>query len=143
VFLLLSIVRRDGKYPCRGMSQTAVVCRAVASALRWHRIRATPPRSIMNLVEKIFAATIVVICVLLLLRMVLRPRRRARVDASLKKRAALWQRRVQRAILWPAAELRARRETKEAIRRARRSAIEREGNVISPKAFKGRRRDLH
>jgi predicted Holliday junction resolvase-like endonuclease len=97
----------------------------------------------MNLVEKIFAATIVVICVLLLLRMVLRPRRRARVDASLKKRAALWQRRVQRAILWPAAELRARRETKEAIRRARRSAIEREGNVISPKAFKGRRRDLH
>jgi hypothetical protein len=97
----------------------------------------------MNLVEKIFAATMVVICVLLLLRMVLRPRRRARVDASLKKRAALWQRRIQRAILWPAAELRARRETREAIRRARRSAIERDGNVISPKAFKGRRRDLH
>jgi hypothetical protein len=88
----------------------------------------------MNLVEKIFAATMVVICVLLLLRMVLRPRRRARVDASLKKRAALWQRRIQRAILWPAAELRARRETREAIRRAR---------SPSPQAFKGRRRDLH
>ena len=43
----------------------------------------------------------------------------------------------------PAAELRARRETKEAIRRARRSASEREGNVVHPKAFKGRRRDLH
>ena len=97
----------------------------------------------MNVVEKIFAAAIVVACILLLVRMVLRPRRRARVDASLRKNAGLWQRRTQRAILWPAAELRARRETREAIRRARRSAIEREGNVISPKAFKGRRRDLH
>jgi hypothetical protein len=97
----------------------------------------------MNVVEKIFAAAIVVACVLLLARMLLRPRRRARVDASVRKKAALWQRRIQRAILWPAAELRARRETKEAIRRARRSAFEREGNVINPKAFKGRRRDLH
>ena len=97
----------------------------------------------MNVVEKVFAAAIVVACVLLLARMLLRPRRRARVDASLRKRAALWQRRIHRAVLWPAAELRARRETKEAIRRARRSAIERDGNVISPKAFKGRRRDLH
>ena len=51
--------------------------------------------------------------------------------------------RVRRLVAWPAAELRARRETKEAIRRARRSAIERDGNVIAPKAFKGRRRDLH
>ena len=97
----------------------------------------------MNVVEKIFAAAIVVACVLLLARMVLRPPRRARVDATLRKKAALWQRRIQRAVLWPAAELRARRETKEAIRRARRSAIERDGNVVTPKVFKGRRRDLH
>jgi hypothetical protein len=97
----------------------------------------------MNVVEKIFAVAIVVACVLLLARMVLRPRRRARVDASLKKRVGLWQRRLQRALVWPAAELRARRETKDAIRRARRSAMERDDNVIHPKAFKGRRRDLH
>ena len=97
----------------------------------------------MNVVEKIFAAAIVVACVLLLARMVLRPRRRARVDATLRKKAALWQSRIRRAVLWPAAELRARRVTKEAIRRARRSAIERDGNVLTPKAFKGRRRDLH
>jgi len=97
----------------------------------------------MNVVEKAFAAAMVVACVVLLARMLLRPRRRARVDATVRKQAALWRRRVVRAALWPAAELRARRETKEAIRRARRSAIEREGNVISPKAFKGRRRDLH
>jgi hypothetical protein len=107
---------------------------------------ALPPQPIpsaMNVVEKVFAAIMVVVCVVLLLRMLLRPRRRARVDASLRKQAAVWRSRVVRAALWPAAELRARRETKEAIRRARRSASEREGNVISPKAFKGRRRDLH
>ncbi len=97
----------------------------------------------MNVVEKVFAAVMVVLCVVLLLRMLLRPRRRARVDASVRKQAAVWRSRVVRAALWPAAELRARRETKEAIRRAQRSASEREGNVISPKAFKGRRRDLH
>ena len=97
----------------------------------------------MNVVEKIFAAAIVVACVLLLVRMVLRPQRRARVDASLRHKAALWQRRVQRAVLWPAAELRARRVTRDAIRRARRSASDRDGNVVSPKAFKGKRRDLH
>jgi hypothetical protein len=97
----------------------------------------------MNVVEKVFAATMVVVCVVLLLRMLFKPRRRARVDASVRKQAAVWRSRVVRAALWPAAELRARRETKEAIRRAKRSAVEREGNVISPKAFKGRRRDLH
>jgi hypothetical protein len=97
----------------------------------------------MNLVEKIFAATMVVTCVVLLARMLLKPRPRARLDASLRVNGQRWYRGVRRAVLWPAAALRARRVTKEAIRRARRSAVDREGNVISPKAFKGRRRDLH
>ncbi|MEO5845854.1 MAG: hypothetical protein ABIQ33_13540 [Caldimonas sp.] len=97
----------------------------------------------MNLVEKIFAAAIVVACVLLLARMLLKPKRRERVDASLRRSSDLWRGRLRRFIAWPGAELRARRATKEAIRRARRSAIDREGNVISPKAFKGKRRDLH
>ena len=98
---------------------------------------------LMNVVEKIFAAGMVVLCLLLLARMFLRPRRRARVDATLRNSSELWGRRVRHFVAWPAAELRARRETKEAIRRARRSASEHDGNVISPKAFKGRRRDLH
>ena len=102
-----------------------------------------PIPSAMNVVEKVFAAAMVVLCLVLLARMLLRPRRRDRVDASLRRHAAVWRSRVVRAALWPAAELRARRETKEAIRRAKRSATERDGNVISPKAFKGRRRDLH
>jgi hypothetical protein len=140
-----AILRPVVKYPCREMSQVRVVCRAAATALRWHDPfgRIESPEPLMNVVEKIFAATMVVLCLLLLARMVLRPRRRARFDASLKKSGVAWQRRIRRAVLWPAAELRARRETKEAIRRARRSAIERDGNVITPKAFKGRRRDLH
>ncbi len=97
----------------------------------------------MNIVEKIFAGLMVIACVLLLARMLLKPRRRARVDASLRRNGERWQRRLSRAAAWPAAELRARRVAKEAIRRARRSAIERDGNVLSPKAFKGKRRDLH
>jgi hypothetical protein len=107
------------------------------------RYDACEEASLMNVVEKIFAAGMVIACVLLLARMLLWPRRRARVDASLRRNGELWRRRVRRFIAWPAAELRARRETREAIRRARRSAIERDGNVISPKAFKGKRRDLH
>ena len=97
----------------------------------------------MNVVEKVFAAVVVVACVLLLARMVLRPRRRRRVDASVQRTALVWQRRIGDVVRWPAAELRARRMTKEAIRRARRSATERDGNVVRPQAFKGRRRDLH
>jgi hypothetical protein len=97
----------------------------------------------MNLVEKIFAAVMVGACLLLLLRMLLKPRRRARVDASIRRGSERWQRRLHRFVAWPGAELRARRETKEAIRRARRTASERDGNVVRPKAFKGKRRDLH
>ena len=97
----------------------------------------------MNVVEKIFAAAMVVACVLLLARMLIKPRRRARVDASLRRNGALWQRRLHVLVAWPGAALRARRVAKDAIRRARRSAVERDGNVISPKSFKGKRRDLH
>ncbi|MEP7139327.1 MAG: hypothetical protein ABI745_06870 [Caldimonas sp.] len=97
----------------------------------------------MNLVEKIFAAVMVAVCVLLLLRMLLKPRSRARVDAAVRHGSDRWSRRLHRLVAWPAAEARARREAKEAIRRARRSSTEREGNVYRPKAFKGKRRDLH
>jgi hypothetical protein len=51
---------------------------------------------LMNVVEKIFAAGMVVACVLLLARMLLRPRRRARVDATLRNGSELWVRRVRR-----------------------------------------------
>jgi hypothetical protein len=97
----------------------------------------------MNLVEKIFAAAVVAVCVLLLLRMLLKPRTRDRIDAAVRRGSKRWSGRLRRLVAWPAAEARARREAKDAISRARRSAIEREGNVYRPKAFKGKRRDLH
>ena len=106
-------------------------------------MRSEPGPGIMNVVEKIFAAGMVVVVRAAAGADVpaaapARPRRRLAA-----RNGELWQRRVRRFVAWPAAELRARRDTKEAIRRARRSASERDGNVISPKAFKGRRRDLH
>ncbi|MEO7116090.1 MAG: hypothetical protein ABIZ18_09530, partial [Caldimonas sp.] len=76
----------------------------------------------MNLVEKIFAAVMVAVCVMLLLRMLLKPRSRARVDAAVRDGSDRWSRRLHRLVAWPAAEARARREAKEAIRRARRSS---------------------
>ena len=97
----------------------------------------------MNLVEKIFAAAVVGVCVLLLLRMLLRPRSRERVDAVVRRGSERWSRRIRELVAWPAAEARARREAKDAIQRARRSATERDGNVYRPKVFKGKRRDLH
>ena len=75
----------------------------------------------MNLVEKIFAATMVAVCVLLLLRMWLRPRTRDRVDAAVRRGSERWSGRVHRLVAWPAAEARARREARDAIQRARRS----------------------
>jgi hypothetical protein len=99
----------------------------------------------MNIVEKVFAAVMVAVCCCAAARHAARPRRRARVDASIRRGSERWQRRLARFIAWPGAELRARRETREAIRRARRSASERDGNVHRPKVFKGKgkRRDLH
>ncbi len=97
----------------------------------------------MDIVEKVFAGAMVAASVLLLLRMLLKPRRRGRVDAFILRNGRLWHRRLSYALAWPAAEWRARRATKEAIRRARLSSTDREGNVYRPKAFKGKRRDLH
>jgi len=89
--------------------------------------------------EKIFAATIVAGCLVLLLRVVLGPRRRARFDATLSR----WSQRIGTGIdalfAWPSARRRARREAEAAIRRAR-DAGEWDGNVYRPKSFKDKRK---
>lgn len=95
------------------------------------------------MIEKIFAAVMLAVCMLLLARMLLGETRRDRLDAMLRHAGALWHRRIRGAAAWPAAHARARREAEEAIRRASRSTSDRDGNVIRPKAFKGKRRDLH
>jgi hypothetical protein len=88
--------------------------------------------------EKIFAATIVAGCLVLLLRLVLGSRRRARFDAGL----ARWSHRIGSSIdalfRWPTARRRARREAEAAIRRAREEGAW-DGNVYRPKSFKNKR----
>jgi hypothetical protein len=79
-----------------------------------------------------------------LLRVLLGPRRRSRVDAALRRSATFLQERFGRFVGLPSAHVRAEREARNAIARARaRAAADREGNVIRPKAFKGKKRDLH
>jgi hypothetical protein len=89
--------------------------------------------------EKIFAATIVVACLVLMLRVMLGTRRRARFDAAL----ARWSRRLgsgtETLFNWPSARRRARREAEAAIRRAREGG-EWDGNVYRPKSFRNRRK---
>ena len=102
----------------------------------------------MRWIETIFAALMLTICVVLLVRMALGPARRARFDAafvSWRRRIGHSLGRVSAAARRPAAESRARRETAAAIRRARERAEsgEWDGNVYRPKSFKRKKRDLH
>lgn len=96
------------------------------------------------MIEKVFAAGIVLACVVLLLRVLLGPRRRGRMDAGVRRTAAILQERFGRFVGLPSAHVRAEREARNAIARARaRAAADRDANVIRPKAFKRKKRDLH
>ena len=98
----------------------------------------------MQAIEKIFAALVLAACLVLLLRMLLGQRRRQRLDATLRRWRAPWQRRLLQARR-DSAESRAERTAQEAIARARRAAAagEWDGNVYRPKSFKRKKRDLH
>jgi hypothetical protein len=95
-------------------------------------------------VEKIFAAVVLAVCGLLLVRLVIGARRRHAYDAFWRR---LWigtRVQVQRWWHWPAARRRARRDADAAIRRASRG--EWDGNVYKPDSFKrdrNRDRKLH
>jgi len=73
------------------------------------------------------AGFIIAVCVALLLRLLLDPRRRARFDAWLRRSASTIRRTALRAWRWPSARRNATRAAKEAIRRAARRETEREG----------------
>lgn len=98
----------------------------------------------MPVIEKFFAGFVLAVCVLLLVRMLLGPLRRERLDAVLRRWRAPWRRRLQQARR-DSAESRAQRAAQEAIARARRAAADGEwdGNVYRPKSFKRKKRDLH
>ena len=95
------------------------------------------------MIEKVFAAGIVVACVVLLLRVLIGPRRRSRIEAGARRVASALQERFGRFVGLPSAHARAEREARDAIERARARAADRDGNVIRPKAFKRKKRDLH
>jgi len=96
------------------------------------------------LIEKTFAAAVVLVCVVLLVRQFIGARHRLRWDAAVGR---IWRRTRATAIRlyrWPAAHRRAQREAEAAIRRARGEGSLRgiDGdNVVRPK-FKNSRK-LH
>ena len=66
------------------------------------------------------------------------------MDRFARWAASRFQHRFGRFVAWPTAHSRAEREARNAIERARgRAAADRDGNVIRPKAFKRKKRDLH
>ncbi|MBI5255086.1 MAG: hypothetical protein HY855_01195 [Burkholderiales bacterium] len=93
------------------------------------------------LVEKVLGAIGFIVCVLLLVRMALPPRRRQAFDSTARR---AWARTVdlaQRLVRWrPSSRRQAARAAEEAIERARRQGGEWDGNVYRPKSFKGPRK---
>lgn len=91
------------------------------------------------MLEKIPAALIVLVCLLLLVRLCLSERLRWRFDAAARE---AWQGLSRLALQlwrWPASRRKARRLAEQAIREAR-DGTKHEGNVIRPKAFRGPRK---
>ncbi len=102
----------------------------------------------MQVIEKAFAAIVLLACLFFLLRMCLGPGRRARFDDVVRAWHRPWQQKWREAMRNSAesrAESRAERTARDAIARARRTAAggEWEGNVYKPKSFKRKKRDLH
>lgn len=87
------------------------------------------------MIEKSFAATVLAVCVVMLLRMVIGERRRHRMDAAALR---LWyglRRQALRAWNWWPARRKAARMADEAIRRAQADG-EWDGNVYRPRSFR-------
>lgn len=106
-------------------------------------------RAPVNLIEKIFAAAMLAVCLMLLARLFAGERRRARFDAAWRAfRAPLrrWLRRRAKAEA-ETGHARAERLAREAIERARQRADGGawDGNVYRPGSFtkKKKKRDLH
>lgn len=93
------------------------------------------------MIEKVFAALVAAVCLVLLLRLALGPVRRIRFDAFF---ARLWRDLRARAVAlwrWPKSRRRARELADDAIRRAREGGGTWDGNVYTPDQFKKPPRD--
>ncbi|HSW07836.1 hypothetical protein [Aquabacterium sp.] len=93
------------------------------------------------MIEKVLAAIGLLVCIVLLVRMALAPRRRQAFDATMRGAWYNSQRWGQRVLRWrPSSRKQAARVAEEAIERARRTQTDRDGNVYRPKSFKGPRK---
>lgn len=88
--------------------------------------------------EQVLAGLVLAVCVLLLLRLTLNAPRRYRIDSALR-RGWLWcGRQIKRPGQHRARKRAAAAQAEELIRRVRRE-VERDGNVIRPRQFRGSR----
>lgn len=108
------------------------------------RIPPYPPNLCTTVIETILASVTLAVCLVLLGRMMLKPRLQQRVDAAVRRAVAACRRSVTSAYRWRSFRREAARAAEEAIRRARGPGPraggawdgDREGNVYKPKSFK-------
>lgn len=87
--------------------------------------------------DKLFGGAVLALCVLMLLRLVIGARHRARVDAACRRTGLRLKLFAFRAWHWRGARREARRVADAAIRRARNGGkVERDGKVIRPSSFR-------
>mgnify|MGYP006174102027 FL=1 len=86
------------------------------------------------------SALVVAVCVLMLVRLMLPARKRARFDERLKQVPQVLSRRWHTLRHGRRHRVDAERLARDAIERARKTNVERDGNVIKPDAFKGPRK---
>jgi len=89
--------------------------------------------------DQFLGAVALAICLVLLVRLMLGPRRQQRFDAAARRTWSGCRRAVRRAVRWPSARRDAAAAAEDAIRRAR-GANGRGGKVIRPRSFRGPRK---
>lgn len=85
------------------------------------------------MIEKVLAGIGLLICVVLALRMLLGAKRTRRIDAQLAEQAERARQTLKSLPQWRESRDTARREAEQVIDRARRKAVERDGNVLRPR----------
>lgn len=96
------------------------------------------------MIETILASVTLAVCLVLLGRMMLKPRQQQRLDAAVRRAVQACRRSMSSAYRWRSFRKEAARAAEEAIRRARGPGPhaggswegDREGNVYKPKSFK-------
>jgi|JI6StandDraft_1071083.scaffolds.fasta_scaffold228786_2 F0F1-type ATP synthase membrane subunit b/b' len=83
--------------------------------------------------EKVLAGIGLLICVVLALRMLLGAKRTRRIDTQLAEKAEQARQALKSLPQWRESRDTARREAEQAINRARRKTVERDGNVLRPR----------